>query len=327
MAATSANGPERTQILCPASSSTLHHRLQGLRTPTGPNFNCDETRYGQLQRRLAQVLAAVRTRSVPNIISQPYGLPHPLRTSHFARPVIALSITDRRNLSRARTQPASQWHQALWTLTHFSSRPPRKLSKSSNRRTTKPATLTPVRMTATATAATDTVIVVTAAGTAVTAEATGVEAATATNVDEMTVGPVRVEVTMTDTDAAARATVTVEDEGTEAVITTAAEDACVRAPHAVTGHAVSEKDLAIASVVVMIAREGAVRRPLPQKLQKTIVTSVLSSSSRSPNEPRHAISARFSRPSGPLSKLRLLRTESLVARRGKLIISRTVGLC
>jgi hypothetical protein len=191
---------------------------------------------------------------------------------------------------------------------------------------TKPAIQTPARTTGTATAATDTVTVVTAAGTAVTAEAIGAEAATATTAEEMTAAPVRAEVTMTDTDAAARATDTVGDEGTEVVTTTAVEGAHARALRAVTGHVVSERDLAIASVV-RSAKGAAVRRLPPLKLQKTIVTSVLSSSSRSPSVPRHAISVPSSRPLVLLSKPRSSKIESLVARRGKSSITHTIELC
>ena len=169
-----------------------------------------------------------------------------------------------------------------------------------------------------ATAVTDTVTVATAAGIAATAEAIDAEAATETIAGEMTAAPVQTEVTMTDTDAAARATDTAEDEGIEAVTTTVVEDVLARALHAVTGHAVRGKDLAIASVVVRTARVAAVRRPQPQKLQKTIVTSVLSSSSRSPSVPRHVISAPSSRSLDLSSKPKSSKTELLAARRGKL---------
>ena len=172
------------------------------------------------------------------------------------------------------------------------------------------------------TVATDTATVATAAETAVTAGVTGVGAATEITVDGMTAAPVQAEVTlMTDTDAATRATDIVVDEEIEAVTTTAVEDVLGRVPLTVTGATslvVSEKGLAIASVVVRSVKEAAVRRPLPQKLQKTIVTSVLSSFSRFPSVPRHAIFAPSSRPLAPLLKPRLSKIELPAAQRGKL---------
>jgi hypothetical protein len=93
------------QILSqPSLFPAHHHRLQFC-THQQARFACDETSYGQLSlQNSLGVLAAFRTRSVCNIISQPHGLPQLLHTTHCARPVIAPSTTDRRNLSRARTQ-------------------------------------------------------------------------------------------------------------------------------------------------------------------------------------------------------------------------------
>lgn len=193
--------------------------------------------------------------------------------------------------------PSSKKRPAMWK------RP------ASNRPTTRPAIQIRARTTATATAGTDTVTVATAAGIAVIAEVIDAEAATETTAVEKTAAHVRAEVTqMTDTDAAARAIDTVVDEGTEAATTTVVEDALVRAPHAVTGHVASGKD-PVNAVLVRSAKEAAVRRPLPQKLLKTIVTSVLSSFSRSPSVPKHAIFAPSSRLLDLLLKHRLLRTE------------------
>lgn len=166
---------------------------------------------------------------------------------------------------------------------------------ASNRPVTRPAIRTPARTTATATAETDMVIVVTVARIAVTGEVIDAEVATAITAAEMTADPVRAEVTvMTDTDVAAHATDTVEDEEIAAVTITAAEDALAHDPHVVTGLVAREKDL-LNVVLARSAKEDAVRRPLPQKLLKTTVTSVLSSFSRSPSVPRHVISARSSR--------------------------------
>lgn len=164
----------------------------------------------------------------------------------------------------------------------------------------------------------------TAVGTAVTAEATGAEAATGTTADGTTADLVQAEVLTltTDTDVAVRATDTVVDAGIEAVTTTAVEDVLVHAPHAVTeviSHAATAKGLVIDSALVRSVKEDAVRRLLPQKLQKTIATSVLFSSSKSPSVPRHAIYAPSSSPLDLLSKPRLSKIESLAARRGKLV--------
>ncbi len=140
-----------------------------------------------------------------------------------------------------------------------------------------------------ATAATDTMIVATAAEIVVTAEAIGVEAVIETTVAATTAAPVQVEVTMTDTDAAARATDTAEAEGTEAVTTIAVVVALAHALRVETGHVERENDPATA-VVVRTVKEAAVRRTLLLKLQKTTVTSVLSSSNKSPSAPRPVIS-------------------------------------
>jgi hypothetical protein len=76
-------------------------------TPTSTiRLRHDSIRSIVAAKALPGVLAAFRTRSVCNIISQPHGLPQLLHTTHCARSVIAPSTTDRRNLSRARTQPA-----------------------------------------------------------------------------------------------------------------------------------------------------------------------------------------------------------------------------
>jgi hypothetical protein len=180
----------------------------------------------------------------------------------------------------------------------------------------KLATLTHEKTTDTETAETETDAI--AAGIVETAEATGAEAVTVTTVAETTAVLVQAEAVMLtiDTDAAVHATDTVEVVGTGAAIITVVEDAPVHALRAVIGvrsPAESVRGLPIVNAVLRNAREAAVRRPLPQRLQKTTVTSVLSSCSRSPNVPRPAIFAPSSRPLGLSLKLRLSKIESLVA--------------
>jgi hypothetical protein len=169
----------------------------------------------------------------------------------------------------------------------------------------------------TANAGTAIVTVVTVAGTF---EETCAEAATETTVDATIAVPVQAEVTMTDTDAAARATDTAEGEGIEAATTTAAEVVPVRALRAATGHAARGKGLPSAEAV-RCAKQVAVRRLSLQKQLKTIVTSVLSLSSRFRSVPRHAISALSSRSSDPSWKPKSSRTASPAAQRGKVAIS------
>lgn len=172
----------------------------------------------------------------------------------------------------------------------------------------RPATQIHARTIVTATAATEMAIVATAAKIGVTAGVKDDEAAIVTTDAATTAVRDRAEVTMTGTDEAVLATDTVEDAETEAATTTAVEDALVRAPHVVTGHAARGNDL-LNAVLARNAKEADVRRQPHLKLLKTIVISVLSSCSRSPNVPRHDTSARSSRLLDPLLKPRSLKIE------------------